>query len=123
MEMSLIKRMSIAASTLLSIPTENEMTIYSEIMENETKAIYVEHAAKHSEVSKRFIIFLEVNKATCFGLLGPNGAGKTTMMNMLTGRVRADSDNGRIINVLGYDPAKNELEIRYLTGIVPQETI
>jgi ABC-type multidrug transport system ATPase subunit len=53
--------------------------------------------------------------------LGPNGAGKTTMMNMLTGRVRADSDNGRIINVLGYDPLKNELEIRYLTGIVPQE--
>lgn len=43
------------------------------------------------------------------------------MMKMLTGRVRSDSDNGRIINVLGYDPAKNELEIRYLAGIVPQE--
>lgn len=86
------------------------------------KAIYVEHATKHFGNFKAVHnLSFEVNKATCFGLLGPNGAGKTTMMNMLTGRVRADSDNGRIINVLGYDPAKNELEIRYLTGIVPQE--
>ncbi|WP_321492709.1 ABC transporter ATP-binding protein [uncultured Desulfobacter sp.] len=86
------------------------------------KAIYVERVTKHFKDFKAVHnLSFEVNKATCFGLLGPNGAGKTTMMNMLTGRVRADSDNGRIINVLGYDPAKNELEIRYLTGIVPQE--
>ena len=86
------------------------------------KAIYVEYATKHfGDFKAVHNLSFEVNKATCFGLLGPNGAGKTTMMNMLTGRVRADSDNGRIINVLGYDPAKNELEIRYLSGIVPQE--
>lgn len=85
-------------------------------------AIYVEHATKHFGDFKAVDnLSFEVNKATCFGLLGPNGAGKTTMMNMLTGRVRSDSDNDRIINVLGYDPAKNELEIRYLAGIVPQE--
>lgn len=60
----------------------------------------------------------EVPANTCFGILGPNGAGKTTMMKMLYGR--STRDHG-IIDVFGYDPAKQELAIKYLAGVVPQD--
>ena len=60
----------------------------------------------------------EVSANTCFGILGPNGAGKTTMMKMLYGR--SARDHG-IIDVFGYDPAKQELAIKYLAGVVPQD--
>ncbi len=63
----------------------------------------------------------EVEEGTCFGLLGPNGAGKTTMMKMIYGRSSRDDHDGGVINVLGYDPARNELAIKYLSGVVPQE--
>lgn len=62
-----------------------------------------------------------VPRATCFGLLGPNGAGKTTMMKMLTGRTWRDKDPETRIDVLGFDPLEEELEIKVRTGIVPQE--
>ncbi|MBN2443979.1 MAG: ABC transporter ATP-binding protein [Spirochaetales bacterium] len=62
-----------------------------------------------------------VPKATCFGLLGPNGAGKTTMMKILYGKAFRDSHPGGSISIYGYDPKKNELEIKYISGIVPQE--
>jgi lipooligosaccharide transport system ATP-binding protein len=63
----------------------------------------------------------EVQANTCFGFLGPNGAGKTTVMKMLYGkcfRERYDKDS---VNVFGYDPAKNELEIKSQSGVVQQE--
>jgi lipooligosaccharide transport system ATP-binding protein len=63
----------------------------------------------------------EVEEGTCFGLLGPNGAGKTTMMKMIYGRSSRDDHDGGVIGVLGYDPARNELAIKYLSGVVPQE--
>ena len=63
----------------------------------------------------------EVASSSCFGILGPNGAGKTTMMKMLYGMNRRDKKDGGKINVFGYDPNDNDLEIKYLTGIVPQE--
>ena len=63
----------------------------------------------------------EVEEGTCFGLLGPNGAGKTTMMKMIYGRSSRDNHDGGIIDVLGYDPARDELAIKYLSGVVPQE--
>ena len=62
-----------------------------------------------------------VEKAKCYGLLGPNGAGKTTTMKMLYGKSHRNKDKVSKINVLGYDPAQHELEIKYLSGIVPQE--
>jgi lipooligosaccharide transport system ATP-binding protein len=61
----------------------------------------------------------EVEADTCYGFLGPNGAGKTTMMKMLYGKC-TKGENGSI-NVLGYDPVKQELAIKYLSGVVPQE--
>ncbi|MBA2368297.1 MAG: ABC transporter ATP-binding protein [Candidatus Protochlamydia sp.] len=60
----------------------------------------------------------DVPANTCFGILGPNGAGKTTIMKMLYGR--GIRDNG-IIDVFGYDPAKQELAIKYMAGVVTQD--
>jgi len=62
-----------------------------------------------------------VDEASCFGLLGPNGAGKTTMMKMIYGRSRRDDPDASVIDVFGYDPKTNELDIKYLAGVVPQE--
>jgi lipooligosaccharide transport system ATP-binding protein len=63
----------------------------------------------------------EVEESTCFGLLGPNGAGKTTMMKMIYGRSHRDGHDGGVIDVLGFDPAREELAIKFLSGVVPQE--
>jgi lipooligosaccharide transport system ATP-binding protein len=63
----------------------------------------------------------EVEADTCFGFLGPNGAGKTTMMKMLYGKCTRGKNGDGSINVLGYDPASNELAIKYLSGVVPQD--
>lgn len=60
----------------------------------------------------------EVPANACFGILGPNGAGKTTMMKMLYGR--STRDHGTI-DVFGYDPVNQELAIKYLAGVVPQD--
>ena len=62
-----------------------------------------------------------VERGTCFGMLGPNGAGKTTMSKMLYGNILRDNPEQSTISVLGYDPLYNELEIKSLAGIVPQE--
>ncbi|MGD0078373.1 MAG: ABC transporter ATP-binding protein [Sedimentisphaerales bacterium] len=63
----------------------------------------------------------EVEANTCFGLLGPNGAGKTTMMKIIYGKCTFDNTNGTTIDVFGYNPAKDELSIKYLSGVVPQD--
>ena len=61
-----------------------------------------------------------VEPGRCFGFLGPNGAGKTTVMKMLYAKCIRDN-NGSEVNIFGYDPIKNELEIKYLSGVVQQE--
>mgnify|MGYP003564669685 CR=1 FL=1 len=60
-------------------------------------------------------------ESTCFGLLGPNGAGKTTMMKMIYGVSERDSQSEGEISVFGYDPKKDSLAIKFLSGVVPQE--
>ncbi len=62
-----------------------------------------------------------VQGATCYGLLGPNGAGKTTMMKMIYGKSQRDVDRESAISVFGYDPRGDELAIKYLSGVVPQD--
>lgn len=85
-------------------------------------AISVENVTK---TFKRLIavnaMSFHVEKARCFGLLGPNGAGKTTMMNMVYGKTRRDNPESGRINVFGHDPINAELEIKFISGIVPQE--
>ena len=63
----------------------------------------------------------EVPEKSCFGFLGPNGAGKTTMMKMLYARAHRDNGPDSSINVFGYDPKHQQLQIKYLSGVVPQE--
>ncbi|MDI6447811.1 ABC transporter ATP-binding protein [Anaerobaca lacustris] len=62
-----------------------------------------------------------VEAGSCFGLLGPNGAGKTTMMKMIYGKAARDKKCSGAIEVFGFDPARDELAIKYLSGVVPQE--
>lgn len=59
--------------------------------------------------------------SSCIGFLGPNGAGKTTMMQMLYGRCMRERDGQSVISAFGYDPAREELAIKHLAGVVPQE--
>jgi ABC-2 type transport system ATP-binding protein len=61
----------------------------------------------------------EVARGEIFGLLGPNGAGKTTTVNLVTGLLRPD---GGEIRVLGRDPQAEAREVRRRIGLVPQET-
>ncbi len=63
----------------------------------------------------------EVPEGICFGILGPNGAGKTTTMQILYGKVKRKKNRDTEVNVFGYDPLTNELEIKFITGIIPQE--
>jgi ABC-2 type transport system ATP-binding protein len=79
-----------------------------------------------SGASRRFGDLVAVNDLTfevaqgeIFGLLGPNGAGKTTTVNLLTGLLRSD---GGEIRVLGRDPQAEAREVRKRIGLVPQET-
>jgi lipooligosaccharide transport system ATP-binding protein len=62
-----------------------------------------------------------VPEGSCFGFLGPNGAGKTTLMKMLYGMVKRDPRAETRVDVLGFDPARDELAIKHLCGVVPQD--
>lgn len=66
-------------------------------------------------------LYFDVEEKTCCALLGPNGAGKSSVMRMLYGHSLCDKKEGSLINVFGLDPAKEELAIKYQTGVVPQE--
>ena len=62
-------------------------------------------------------IDITVKRGEVFGLLGPNGAGKTTTVEILEGYRRR---TGGEVSVLGYDPAKRQIELRKRIGIVLQ---
>jgi len=63
----------------------------------------------------------DVHSSSCFGFLGPNGAGKTTMMKIIYGKCVRDNHKDDTVTIYGYDPATHELDIKYLSGVVPQE--
>lgn len=63
----------------------------------------------------------KVPKASCFGLLGPNGAGKSTTMKILYGKSKRNLNFNSKVEVFGFDPDKNELDIKILSGMVAQE--
>src|SRR5256884_194484 len=64
-------------------------------------------------------ISFEVAEGEVFGLLGPNGAGKTTTVEILEGYRRRD---GGEVRVLGFDPARADLEFRERIGVVLQQS-
>ncbi len=61
----------------------------------------------------------EVGAGEIFGLLGPNGAGKTTTINLITGILKP---NGGQVKVLGHDPQTESRWVHRHIGLVPQET-
>ncbi|MFP4302573.1 MAG: ABC transporter ATP-binding protein [Spirochaetaceae bacterium] len=63
----------------------------------------------------------EVNEGTCYAFLGPNGAGKTSMMKSIYGKADPDPRMETKISVFGHDPRDNELAVKSLSGVVPQE--
>jgi len=62
-----------------------------------------------------------VESGSCFGFLGPNGAGKTTAMKIIYGKCTRNNNPESRMDIFGYDPATNELAIKYLSGVVQQE--
>jgi lipooligosaccharide transport system ATP-binding protein len=78
------------------------------------------------DLEKRFGDFVAVNRVSfsvregeVFGFLGPNGAGKTTTMRMI--QCVSPKTSGRL-EVFGMDVNTYPAEIKYLIGVVPQET-
>jgi len=63
---------------------------------------------------------LVVPEGSIFGLLGENGAGKTTTIQLLLGLVKPD---GGRLNVLGFDPMQQGLDVRRRTGYVPEAPV
>lgn len=62
-----------------------------------------------------------VEESTCFGMLGPNGAGKTTTMKTIYGKAKRDLTPETQVRIFNLDPLRHELQIKYLSGLVPQE--
>ena len=88
----------------------------------ENKVIIVKNISKSfGKVRAVGDLSFHVEPATCFGLLGPNGAGKTTMMKMIYGKCTRDKDCAGTMDIFGYDPRKDELKIKFISGVVPQE--
>src|ERR1700743_255515 len=63
---------------------------------------------------------LTVPRGSFFGFLGPNGAGKATTIPMLTGLIRAPSGS---IELLGLPMPGEEMAIKQLIGLVPDESL
>ncbi len=61
-------------------------------------------------------IGLSVKKGQVWGLIGPNGAGKTTLLRMLATVLRPTSGS---VQLLGFDLAKEYLQIRRHLGYLP----
>ena len=71
---------------------------------------------RYSSASAVDNISFNIRKGEVFGLLGPNGAGKTTTILMMLGLTEISS--GRI-SVLGYDPARQPLQVKRRVGYLP----
>lgn len=65
-------------------------------------------------------VAFDIRPGEVFGLLGPNGAGKTTTIKLLLGLLEPLDG---YLNVLGYDPRRNDVKIKEKTGYVSEEPL
>ncbi len=65
-------------------------------------------------------VSLKLEEGVIYGLLGPNGSGKSTLMKIMLGLVERDSGE---VSILGYDPIINPIEVRKITGYVPETPV
>ena len=94
-------------------------------MQSETPlSMYSQFAVELKDATKRYNEIVAVNKLNLtidkgeiFGLLGPNGSGKSTTLKMLLGLVAPDTGS---VTVLGFDITKHPVEVKQLTGYVPE---
>ena len=63
-------------------------------------------------------VSFEVKAGEIFAFLGPNGAGKTTTIKILTTLLKPTSG---VVQVDGFDPTRNQAEVRKRFGIVFQD--
>jgi ABC-2 type transport system ATP-binding protein len=77
------------------------------------------------DISKKFNnnfalknINLQIFNGEILGLLGPNGSGKSTLLKLMLGMLKPDT--GKII-VYKYDVSKDALNVRKITGYVPED--
>lgn len=64
-------------------------------------------------------ISFNVNQGEIFSLLGTNGAGKTTTIKMLTTLILPTNGN---IEINGFDVVKENIKVKEIINISPQET-
>ena len=84
--------------------------------------IHVDHLSKtYGDVRAVKDLSFDVTARKCHAFLGPNGAGKTTAMKVLYGKAQPDRRDDTRISVFGFDPRYEELKIKTLSGVVPQE--
>jgi len=62
-------------------------------------------------------VSFSVHRGEIFGVLGPNGAGKTTTVRMLTGVIKPDSGEAR---VMGRDIVSDTQKVKEVLGVVPE---
>jgi lipooligosaccharide transport system ATP-binding protein len=85
-------------------------------------AIEVEHLYKHyADLAAVEDLSFTVSTGRCTAFLGPNGAGKTTTIKTLYGKAIADTRPETRIRVLGFELPRQELEVKSLSGLVPQD--
>ncbi|MBS9425865.1 ATP-binding cassette domain-containing protein [Photorhabdus caribbeanensis] len=60
----------------------------------------------------------EIYGGSVTGLVGPDGAGKTTLIRMLAGLLKPNSGS---IEIMGLDPIKNGVQVRFELGYMPQK--
>ena len=85
-------------------------------------AIEVTHLSKsYGDLLAVDDLSFTVEAGRCTAFLGPNGAGKTTTIKTLYGKARADRRPGTRIRVLGFELPRQELEVKSLSGLVPQD--
>lgn len=84
---------------------------------NDAPAIEIKSLAyKYGKAEAVHDFNLTVPRGCCYGLFGRNGAGKTTTMKCLLNLLRPKRGT---VNVLGLDPAKDEVEVKKRLAYVP----